>query len=91
MRFVAGRRVSDLPEVMAPGSEIAVLERRKVPASARRQRKADCAKWRSAPFVLILRELGKPKARGTKTKAVAVERSDAQKARVRERFRLKTP
>ena len=68
MRFVAGRTVSDLPEVATPGSEIALLERRKVPASARRQRKADCAKWRSGPL------LGLPKG----LEGAAMEYSDAR-------------
>src|SRR6185503_9459257 len=59
MRFVAGQRVSDLPEVAAPGSEIAGWSAARCPLLRKeRQRKADCAKRRSGPLGLV-RDQGK--------------------------------
>jgi len=50
MRFVAGQRVSDLPEVAAPGSEIAGWSAVRCPLLHKeKQRKAECAKRRSGP------------------------------------------
>jgi hypothetical protein len=62
MRFVVGQRVSDLPEVAAPGSQIAVPERRKATRSQERTSKDRAPNRRSGPS-FCWRELGKPKAR----------------------------
>ena len=48
---------------MAPGQEIAELERRKVPASRKGGHDADCAETALRPLDFLERELGKPKAR----------------------------
>jgi len=50
MRFVAGQRISDLPEVAAPGSEIAVPERRKATRSQERTSEDRAPKRRSGPL-----------------------------------------